>query len=166
MLEDVIEGRDPVDPSPHFSRHEELAHAFDLGRPQVEETADGWSIRFERQLVCEPEVAWELFLSGAAEPDITHPVPEVGEELRARQAPEVVLGTVTHVEAPRLLAFDTGPGEPGDRVRFELVEGTGHGARMVLTVTGSDPAQQDAALQQWRAGAVDAIAEAALRHVS
>lgn len=68
-------------------------------------------------------------------------------ELRAQQAPEVVLVTVTHVESLRLLAFDTGPGEPGDHARFELVEGTGHGARMVLMVTGADPAQQDAVLQ-------------------
>ncbi|WP_019157953.1 SRPBCC family protein [Brevibacterium senegalense] len=51
------------------------------------------------------------------------------------------------MESLRLLAFDTGPGEPGDHVRFELVEGTGHGARMVLTVMGADPAQQDAVLQ-------------------
>ncbi len=165
LLGDVIVGETPQDPGPRYARHEELARRFDLGRPEIEETADGWSARFERQLVCSPEVAWELFLSGAAEPEVTHAVPAVGEELRAPQAPEVVLGTVTEVEAPRVLAVDTGAGEPGDHVRFELVEGTGHGARMVLTVRGADPAEKDAALEQWGLGAVEAIAAAALAHV-
>ncbi|MGP9537125.1 SRPBCC family protein [Brachybacterium sp. AOP43-C2-M15] len=162
ILADLVAGRTPTEPDPRYARHEELARAFDLGRPEVAESAEGWSGRFERQLVCEPQVAWELFLGGAAEPEVTHPVPAVGEELRAPRAPDVVLGSVTEVEAPRLLAFDTAPGEPGDHVRFELVEGTGHGARMVLTVRGADPAERDAALEQWGLGAVDAIAAAAL----
>jgi uncharacterized protein YndB with AHSA1/START domain len=165
LLLAVIEGETPQEPGPRSARHEELARRFALGRPEIEETADGWSARFERQLVCDPATAWELFLGGAAEPEVTHAVPRVGEELRAPQAPEVVLGTVTEVEAGRVLAFDTGAGEPGDHVRFELVEGTGHGARMVLTVRGADPAERDAALEQWGLGAVEAIAEAALAHV-
>jgi uncharacterized protein YndB with AHSA1/START domain len=166
LLGSVIVGEASQEPGPRYARHEELAHRFALGRPVIEETAEGWSARFERQLVCPPEVAWELFLGGAAEPEVTHAVPGVGEELRAPQAPEVVLGTVTEVEAPRLIAFDTGAGEPGDKVRFELLEGTGHGARMLLTVRGTDPAERDAALEQWGLGAVEAIAAAALAHVA
>ena len=165
LLGAVVAGETPQEPGPRYARHEELARRFDLGRPEVEESAEGWSARFERQLVCSPGVAWELFLGGAAEPEVTHEVPVVGEELRAPRAPEVVLGTVTEVEAPRVLAVDTGAGEPGDHVRFELVEGTGHGARMVLTVRGADPAEKDAALEQWGLGAVEAIAAAALAHV-
>jgi uncharacterized protein YndB with AHSA1/START domain len=166
ILADLVDGRTPAEPDPRYARHEELARSFELGRPEVEETSEGWSGRFERQLVCEPEVAWELFLGGAAEPEVTHPVPMVGQELRAPRAPEVVLGTVTEVQAPRVIAFDTAAGEPGDHVRCELVEGTGHGARMVLTVRGSDPAERDAALEQWGLGAIEAIAVAALQHVS
>ncbi|UQN28743.1 SRPBCC family protein [Brachybacterium kimchii] len=166
LLGSVIVGEAPQEPGPRYARHEELAHRFALGRPVMEETAECWSARFERQLVCPPEVAWELFLGGAAEPEVAHAVPRVGEELRAPQAPEVVLGTVTEVEAPRLIAFDTGAGEPGDKVRFELLEGTGHGARMLLTVRGTDPAERDAALEQWGLGAVEAIAAAALAHVA
>ncbi|GAA1491621.1 SRPBCC family protein [Brachybacterium sacelli] len=158
----VIAQEDVPDPGPRRERHEELARRFRLGRPTVTTAAEGWSARFERQLVCSAGTAWELFLGGAAEPDIVHPVPAIGEQLRAPQAPEVVLGTVTEVQAPTLLAFDTGPGEPGDHVRLELVEGTGHGARLLLTVRGADPAQKEAALEQWGLGAVDAIAEAAL----
>ena len=165
LLGAVVAGETPQEPGPRYARHEERARRFDLGRPEVEESAEGWSARFERQLVCSPGVAWELFLGGAAEPEVTHEVPVVGEELRAPRAPEVVLGTVTEVEAPRVLAVDTGAGEPGDHVRFELVEGTGHGARMVLTVRGADPAEKDAALEQWGLGAVEAIAAAALAHV-
>lgn len=165
LLGAVVAGKTPQDPGPRHARHEELARRFDLGRPEIEETADGWSARFERQLVCSPEVAWELFLGGAAEPEVTHDVPGVGEELRAPQAPEVVLGTVTEVEAPRVLAFASGAGEPGDHVRFELVEGTGHGARMMISVRGADPAERDAAIEQWGLGAVEAIAAAALAHV-
>lgn len=158
----VLAGQDVPDPGPCYERHEELARGFDLGRPIVTSTAEGWTARFERQLVCSAGIAWELFLGGAAEPEIEHPVPEVGEELRAPQAPEVVLGIVTEMQAPRLLAVDTGPGEPGDHVRLELIDGTGHGARLLLTVFGSDPAEQDAALEQWGLGAVEAIARAAL----
>ena len=165
LLGAVVAGETPQEPGPRYARHEELARRFDLGRPEVEESAEGWSARFERQLVCSPGVAWELFLGGAAEPEVTHEVPVVGEELRAPRAPEVVLGTVTEVEAPRVLAFDTGAGEPGDHVQFELVEGTGHGARMVLTVHGADPSERDAAIEQWGLGAVEAIAAAALAHV-
>lgn len=166
ILAAVVAEETPEDPGPRYARHEELARRFDLGRPVVEESAEGWSARFDRQLVCDPGTAWELFLGGAAEPEVTHEMPRVGEELRAPQAPEVVLGTVTEVQAPRVLAFDTGAGEPGDHVRVELVEGTGHGARMVLTVRGADPAERDAALEQWGLGAVEAIAAAALAHVA
>ena len=48
-------------------------------------------------------------------------------------------------------------------MRVELNEGTGHGARLVLTVTGSDPAERDAAIDQWGAGAVAHLAREAAR---
>ena len=55
-------------------------------------------------------------------------------------APDVVIGTMTEVELHRVLAFDVAPtGGPGDHVRVELADGTGHGARITLTVTGTDP---------------------------
>lgn len=47
-------------------------------------------------------------------------------------------------------------------MRLELLEGTGHGARLLLTVRGTDPTEQEAALEQWGLGAVEAIAQAAL----
>ena len=45
----------------------------------------------------------------------------------------------------------------------ELNEGTGHGARLVLTVTGSDPAERGAAIDQWGSGAVGHLAREAAR---
>ena len=68
-------------------------------------------------------------------------------------APDVVIGTMTEVDAPRRMAFDVAPtGGPGDHVRVELAAGTGHGARLTLTVTGTDPAECDAAVAQWGDG--------------
>jgi len=52
-------------------------------------------------------------------------------------------GAVTAVDAPRLLEYAT-PAE--GRVRWELRDGTGNGARLVLTHTGGD---RDAALAAW-----------------
>jgi hypothetical protein len=75
-----------------------------------------------------------------------------------------VIGTMTATEEPHLLAFDVAPtGGPGEHVRVELTEGTGHGARVVLTVSGSDPAERDAAVEQWGGGAVGHLASEAAR---
>lgn len=161
-LRSVIDGSEVSDPGPRRDRHEELAHRFELGRASVLETADGWSARFERQLVCPARTAWELFVGGSVEGLDDPPVLVSGEEFHAPQAPEVVLGYLTEVDPPTLLAFDTAPGEPGDHVRLDLVDGTGHGARMLLTVRGKDPTEKDAALDQWGPGAVESIARAAL----
>ncbi len=160
-LRAVLDGAEAPEAGPRPERHEELAARFGLGRPEIEQTADGWSVRVERQLVCPADAAWDLVLGGddpAAEP----PVLVIGEALHAPQAPDVVLGYLTDAVVPVLLAFDTGPAEPGDHVRLELTEGTGHGARMILTVRGTDPTEQEAAAEQWGQGVVDAIARAAL----
>ena len=82
-------------------------------------------------------------------------------------APELVIGTMTEVEHPRALAFTCRPGGGmGEHVRVELAEGTGHGARMVLTVTGSDPAERDAAVDGWGGAVAHLAQEAAHRSLS
>ena len=43
-------------------------------------------------------------------------------------------------------------------MRVELGDGTGHGTRITLTVTGTDPAEIDAARDQWGTGAVGHLA--------
>lgn len=37
-------------------------------------------------------------------------------------------------------------------------DGTGHGSRITLTVTGTDPAEREAAAQMWGAGSVGHLA--------
>lgn len=143
---------EPVPPAGRaVDRHEELVARFGLDRPELGDGPAGWVARWERQLTCPAEVAWDLFLGGRT-------APAVGEAFRAPAAAEVVLGTVTEVDRPRVLAFDVAPGEPGDTVRLELGDGTGHGARLVLTVTGADAAERDAAVDQWGSGAVAHVA--------
>lgn len=161
----ATEGATPSDVEPGdrvalsmAQRHEELAHRFGLDHGTVTRTAQGWTVRFERQLTCPARIAWNLFLGRDLETGEQRPAPAVGESLTPYAAPEVVLGTVTEVTTPELLAFDTAADEPGDHVRLEFVTGTGQGARMVLTVTGTDPADCPMAEEQWGAGAVEHVA--------
>ena len=89
--------------------------------------------------------------------------PAVGEPLTPYMAPDVVIGTITEVGRHEVLAFDVarGTGGPGDHVRVTFTEGTGHGARMTLTVTGTDPTERDAAAEMWGTGAVGHLAATA-----
>lgn len=144
-------------------RHEDLVAEFGLDRPTVEQTATGWRIRFERQLTCPAERAWDLFLGVDQRTGEQRRAPAIGEPLTPNAAPELVLGTVTELTEHRLLAFVTAAGGPGDHVRVELTEGTGHGARLIVTVTGTEAAQRDDAIEQWGAGAVEHVAREAAR---
>ncbi|WP_420114747.1 SRPBCC domain-containing protein [Pseudactinotalea sp.] len=156
-LTDVLEHRDPPQSEGHHeARHEELVERFALDRPAISRTSSGWHARFERQLICSADVAWDLFFGGSA-------APAVGEEFRPFAAPEVVLGTVTECEPPRRFAFTTAEGEPGDEVRLGLGEGTGHGARLVLEVAGADEAELESAVDQWGNGAIGHVVEEAAR---
>lgn len=153
----VLAGEPPRPSGSMAAQHEELVRQFGLDRPRVTESAGRWTLRFERQLTCPITVAWNHFRGGALPP-----APSVGEVLFT--APGVVLGTVTAVDSPRLLAFDVAPDEPGDQVRLELADGTGHGARLVLTITGSSPSQDQlqAAEQRWGPETVEKVAAEAL----
>lgn len=162
-LEALVDGHEIPNPGPRRARHEQLAEEFGLGAPVLDETADGWELRIERQLVCSAETAWDLFVGGGHLPE-EPPILVAGEALHAPRAPEVVLGHLTEVDAPTLLAFDTADGEPGDHVRLELGPGTGHGARLVLTVGGRTREDREAAGAQWAEGAVRPLAAAALAH--
>ena len=51
-------------------------------------------------------------------------------------------------------------------MRVELAEGTGHGARITLTVTGTDPAERDAAAEMWGTGAIGHLAAMAAEWAS
>ncbi len=163
-LRHVLRGEPASPPDRGVARHEELVAAFGLDRPEVTEDAGGWTVRYERQLTCPAQVAWDLWFGTDQVTGEQCRAPSVGEPLTPCVAPDRVIGTMTEVDEPRVLAFDVAPaGGPGEHLRLELVEGTGHGARLVLTVTGSDPADRDAAAAQWGAAVGHLAGEGARR---
>jgi uncharacterized protein YndB with AHSA1/START domain len=154
---DVLADRRPAEVADRGeARHEELVTHFALDRPVIDRTETGWRVLFERQLICEAGVAWDLFFGGS-------PAPAVGEEFRPFAAPAAVLGTVTECEPPAQFSFTTAATEPGDVVRLTLGQGTGHGARLILEVTGTDEAEIEAAVDQWGAGAIGHVVREAAR---
>lgn len=154
---------EPLPPADRgIARHEELVHEFGLDQPDVAETASGWSVRIERQLTCPASVAWDLWFGKDRETGEQRHAPAVGEPLTPYMAPDVVIGTMTEVDRHRAFGFDVAPtGGPGDHVRLELADGTGHGVKVTLTVTGSDPGERDAAAQMWAGGAIGHLAASA-----
>ncbi len=162
-LRAVLAGDSLPPPDRGIERHEELVHEFDLDRPEVTESAAGWTVRLERQLTCPAEVAWNLWFGKDRDTGEQRAAPGVGEPLTPYMAPDVVIGTMTEVELHRVLAFDVAPtGGPGEHLRLELADGTGHGVRITLTVTGTDPTERDAAAQMWATGAVGHLAASAV----
>jgi uncharacterized protein YndB with AHSA1/START domain len=154
------------DPAPGPSRaerrHEELVAAFGLDAPVVDEADDAgcWRIVFERQMVAPAEVVWGLLLGSDPATGRQRSAPAVGDPFTPWAAPTYVLGTVTEVVPGQLLAWECSADEPGDAVRLALVEGTGHGARLLVTITGSVPADRDTARDQWHGGVANTAAEA------
>lgn len=145
-----------------IARHEQLVHEFGLDQPEVTESDGRWTVRVERQLTCPAEVAWDLWFGKDRDTGEQRAAPAIGEPLTPYMAPDVVIGTMTAVDLYRVLAFDVAPtGGPGEQVRVELTDGTGHGARITLTVTGTDQAERDAAAQMWGTGAIGHLAASA-----
>jgi uncharacterized protein YndB with AHSA1/START domain len=115
----ALAGRAGEDPGiDHVARHEQLISELGLDVADTEQTPDGWRVRFERQLSRPAEAVW---------PDLAGAWPDAGAVL-VRDEPKVLEQEV-----------------PDGRVRWELGEGTGQGARLTLTWTGSDEAARDAA---------------------
>ena len=158
-LRSVLAGEPLPPPDRGIERHEELVHEFGLDAPEVTRTDGGWTVRIERQLTCPAEVAWNLWMGTDQVTGEQRSAPDVGEVLTPYMAPDVVIGTMTEVDPCRVMAFDIAPtGGPGEHLRLELKEGTGHGARIVVTVTGTRPAECDEAADTWGAGAVGHLA--------
>jgi uncharacterized protein YndB with AHSA1/START domain len=148
----------PLDDDPFqiHQLHEQYVHVLGLDQGTVRTTADGWVVRFERQLAGPVEAAWAALVGGQA-PAAGDPAPA------AATVAGVPALAVTAAEPPRLLEYAWGgPGGAGPTglVRWELAKGTWHGARLVLTQTGpaGRTAERDAALAAW-ATHVDQLAE-------
>ncbi|WP_327238078.1 SRPBCC family protein [Streptomyces sp. NBC_01317] len=120
--------------------HESYVRQFDLERGVAEAVPGGRRVRFERQLVRPAETVWEI-LSAGIEPVAGLPVPE------GFTAEKVPAGPVTEVRAPRSLTYTW---QADGTVDWELTEGTGHGARLVLTQTGPEDFDTTAASAAWQ----------------
>lgn len=140
----LLDGREVEFTGDMAARHEEFVDHFGLGEGTAEDTGDGWLVRFERQLTKPAGTAWQR-LGGerVRAPGDVVPGGFTVQEFAA--GPAVLVSRDAAVEYEWL----TG-GEPAGRVRFELSEGTGHGARLVLVQTGTDAAARDTALRCWR----------------
>lgn len=122
--------------------HERFVARFGLDEGVAERTAGGWRIRFERQLTQHAPEVWSLLTDDG-------PTPAAGDIPPAAVVPGGAPGAahLTAVEAPRMLAYERGDGV----VRWELAQGTGQGARLIVTETASDGAAEPAeALAAWR----------------
>lgn len=132
----------PIDAgSPSAAQHDAFVARFGLDAGTVTTGPDGWRVRFERQLTAPAEVAWPVI-----------------ERLAAAPADDVL----ERAEA-KVLEYSA-PG--GRRARWELGQGTGHGARLVVTESAPAPvsgaaadaeADADAVAAGWRER-VDALA--------
>jgi uncharacterized protein YndB with AHSA1/START domain len=144
-LELVADGRPAEPPASFVERHEAYVEAFGLDQGSAETTPDGWRVRFERQLMQQPaDKVWAVLDAAGAE--VGGPPPP------ASTTAEVPSGTVTAVEAPRLLEFEwLAADRPAGRVRWELVEAPA-GARILLTQTGPGELadRRSVALAAWR----------------
>lgn len=148
VLEQILDGRPPEPPGRMVAEHEAFVATFGLDEGVAETTPDGWRVRFERQLVQPAEVAWATLTGPADNLAVGEAVPD------AATVPEFRAGAVTAVQRPSLLEYEwLADGTAAGLVRWELGEGTGHGARLVLVQTG--PAAladaQSTALAAWRA---------------
>jgi uncharacterized protein YndB with AHSA1/START domain len=146
-IDPALDGRPAPEAGDTKVLHEKYVAAFGLDRGTPEDTATGWRVRFERQLTQPVKKVWAALLGDVTHPEIGGPVPA------ALTALEFPPGPVAGVEVPRRLAYywqcdDKAVGT----VRWELTEGTGHGARLILTQSGTEEYAdaRPAALRIWR----------------
>lgn len=149
-FEMLLDGREIVIEPDTGELHEAYVAALGLDEGTAEASADGWRVRLERQLIRPADVVWTM-LSAASQ----QPAPAVGGPVPPGFTSEQVApGRVIAADAPALLEYEwLWEGRPAGVVRWELGQGTGHGARLILTQTGpADLANaQAAALASWQA---------------
>ena len=132
-LTTVLAGREVPADSPSPALHDDYLHRFGLDAGMVEETADGWRVRFERQLTAPADEVWQWLGATGSDAPVVGGTPPRGAVI-----PEHPAGPVTAVEEQRLLEYPwLSDGHPAGTVRWELGQGTGHGPRLFVTQTGS-----------------------------
>lgn len=133
-LDQLLAGRPvrPDDAVDHVAMHDRYVADFGLDAGVSRVGDEGWEVRFERQLTRPAEEVWTALTGGVAVRVGTVMPPPFGH------------GVVTAVRAPEMLEHDTqGDDGTAGRIRWELVPGTGHGARLVLTHTGPPDAERE-----------------------
>jgi uncharacterized protein YndB with AHSA1/START domain len=119
--------------------HERYIKAFGLSKGSLEERAEGWQVRFDRQLMQQPiDKVWAALNALGT----TAPLPAASALAVGSPAPRALIieqiqpGAITAVEAPTLLEYDwLFEGRPAGQVCWELSRGPG-GARITLTQAG------------------------------
>jgi uncharacterized protein YndB with AHSA1/START domain len=122
-------------------RHEHYLHQFGLEAGTSTEDDDGWTVRFERQLVRPVATVWAILVGSG-------PAPAVGQLPPAGfVAPPGAAGPITAMAESTELAY----GWAGTTVRWQFGPGTGHGPRLVLTQTGGaeSTGQRETAVAAW-----------------
>ncbi|HEY8601306.1 MAG TPA: hypothetical protein VIL85_22945, partial [Thermomicrobiales bacterium] len=132
----LLDGKSGEIVSPGWAaRHEEYVERFGLATGTVERTADGWLIRFERQLTSPVDTVWTALTQGnEGSADANALTNGDAPPLRATNG-YVPVGAITAITAPMLLEYDwRDAGEPAGLIRWSLSDGPG-GARLLLTQT-------------------------------
>jgi uncharacterized protein YndB with AHSA1/START domain len=141
-LGQVLAGRPVEFPGDMDAGHERFIIELGLDRGLLTDSSDGWRVRYERQLVRPAEVGWRLLVSGE-DPAVGGPVP-AGFVPRG-----MTVGPVAAMTAGRVVEYEWFvDGGVGGRVRWEFRRGTGHGARLVVSQSGS--ADRVAPIDGWR----------------
>jgi uncharacterized protein YndB with AHSA1/START domain len=166
---DALEAVAGERPIPEFAgwteRHERYVERFGLGEGAVRESADGWVVRFERQLMGHPvEDVWGLLTeaepageTAGGEPAgetatgvdaVTGAVPAVGGTPPLRFTNGYVPATqVTAVEAPVLLEY--GWRSPGGTDHGDGLPGGGEGGARTRGGAGTEPARGACGRVRW-----------------
>lgn len=134
-LDMMLDGK-PVEVSDRTAElHDAYVEAFGLDEGSAHETADGWTVRFERQLTQPVDKVWAMLTGfdastpGAAALAVDGPAP------LASTNEYVPASSLSAVNPPTLLEYSwQHGGKQVGRVRWELSKGPG-GARVVLTQT-------------------------------
>jgi uncharacterized protein YndB with AHSA1/START domain len=117
----ALDGSPGADPGiDHRVLHERYLAELGLLAVTTTESALGWEMRLERQLIHPADDVWAALAPG--DPQVGDPAPGVWPGA----------GVVTEVRVPELLEHDV---DGGGRVRWQLGPGTGHGARLTLVRT-------------------------------
>jgi uncharacterized protein YndB with AHSA1/START domain len=125
-----LDGREaPFDMAAWLAANERYVEAFGLGEGTWRSAADGYEVRFARDLVQPVDEAWVALTESRDDPAVGGEPP-----LRFTNG-YVAAGRVTAVEPPHLLEYAwLHGGEPAGHVRWEL-HGHDYGSRLALTQT-------------------------------